>query len=855
MNLKPGADFRRLGCNRSTITGNAGNAGTASQPTTIGDDSRAQSDTVLPCFHCGVPVPEKTTWSVIIHEVKQRMCCPGCQAVAQSIVDIGFADYYHSRTGYAANPSQHELVPPELRLYDNDAANIDQTEIRDELEEACYSVHHIRCAACVWLIERRLSRLPGVVSAEINASTEQLQIRWRATICKPSHILGAMRAIGYPAFPFDPVQHSEQLEQRRKKLFRQLFIAGLSMMQVMMFAFPMYLASAGEMDEAMSQLMRWASLLLTLPAVFYSAQPFFCGAWRDLRNRMPGMDIPVALGISAAFIGSTVATWQGRGDVYFDSVTMFILLLLCSRYLELTARCKAASELNKLQQSLPASALCMTDFPQTYETYLVAASALRIDDIVLIKPGEVVPADCLVLQGDSTLDMSLISGESWPQSASAHTNIPSGAVNITHPIIARVTQSFDQSTLSTLIALIKRAGHTKPRLALWADRVAAWFVVALMLFSFAVFLIWQWIDPTQAWPIAIAVLVVSCPCALSLAMPTALAASTNRLLHQGILVVQAQVLETMQRTTHFVFDKTGTLTQGKPALQQVVALSTLSGAECLCIAAALEQSSNHPLAQAIRSATCMPNSAIAEHIQHHAGQGLEAVVNGTCYRLGSLNFVRKFVSAGSVKSAGNLAIPGQSTCVYLAADEMLLARFDIADEIRPEALAVIQHFQQQGKQLVLLSGDRFEVAQHVASELSIPTVVGDCLPENKLSFIHDLQQSGAVVAMLGDGINDAAALQAADVSFAMGGGAALAQTHADCVLLSGRLSSLMDADNIAAKTLRVIRQNLAWATLYNVIAIPVAAFGWVNPWVSGVGMSLSSTVVVLNALRLRRAKV
>jgi Cu2+-exporting ATPase len=803
------------------------------------------------CFHCGLPVAPGSTWRVSVAGFERAMCCPGCEAVAQSIVDNGFSDYYGTREGFAATAAAQDLVPPELRLYDEAPAH---TGVDAEITETDYTVSNIRCAACIWLIERRMARLPGVHSVQLNAVSERLHVRRDGRICKDSDILAAMRAIGYAAYPYDPVQHGEQLERSRKTLFRQLFIAGLSMMQVMMYAVPAYLAGEGGMDADMAGLMRWAGLLLTLPALVYSAQPFLRGAWRDIRNRAPGMDVPVALGIVAAFAGSALATWRGAGDVYFDSVTMFIFLLLCSRYLELTARRKAASALDKLQQALPASALRMSAWPQA-GAELVAVAQLRADDVILVRPGEALAADCIVLDGASSVDLSLLTGESRPVHKSIGDAIPGGAVNIAQALTAKVVRAAGDSTLSVLVGLVNRAGQAKPKLALWADRVAVWFVAALLLFAVVVFGAWYMVDPARAWPVAIAVLVVSCPCALSLATPTALAAATDRLLRQGILAVQPHVLETLHRATHIVFDKTGTLTVGKPMLQDIVKLGALSPADCLRIAAAMEHSSTHPLAQTIvqaaaeRQLHALPETSA---LRHAAGQGVEAMVDGVPCRLGNFAFVHALIPTASSMPAVDADEQAEASYVFLASGNGWLARFDIADAVRPEAQAVVAHFQRQGKSLVLLSGDCHEVAQRVADRLGIPTALGDCLPESKLSFVQGLQRGGAVVAMVGDGINDAAVLRAADVSFAMGNGAALAQTSADCVLLSGRLSALCEADRVAAKTLAVIRQNLAWATLYNVLAIPAAALGWINPWLSGVGMSLSSVVVVLNALRLRR---
>ncbi|MGZ3241129.1 MAG: heavy metal translocating P-type ATPase, partial [Burkholderiaceae bacterium] len=702
----------------------------------------------------------------------------------------------------------------------------------------------------VWLIERRLARLPGVQSANMNVATERLHVRWARDICKPSDILKSVREIGYAAYPFDAAKHGEQLERARKKLFRQLFIAGLSMMQVMMYALPVYLASDGTMEVDMTTLMRWAGLLLTLPAVAYSAQPFFHGAWINLKNRMPGMDVPVALGIGAAFIGSVVATVRGNGDVYFDSITMFIFLLLGSRYLELGARRKAASALDNLQHALPESARRMAAYPAQRDTELIAASQLHEGDIILVKPGEGIAADGIIVEGATDIDLALLTGESQPQHKTVGAILPGGAVNVTQPIVLRVTRSMSDSTLSLLVKLIERAGQGKPQLALWADRVAAWFVAGLLLFTVAVFIAWHFVDPSRAWQIAIAVLVVSCPCALSLATPTALAAATDRLVRQGALIVQPHVLETLHRATHIVFDKTGTLTVGRPVLHNINILAGVSKERCLQIAAALENSSTHPLGIAIVQAA-NENKLHACDVHSVAGQGLEGTVDGIRYRLGSYAFVRAFTNSSLLKYR-SVNDTTHATAVYLGTCSDWLARFDLADGLRNDAQQVVKQFQSMGKTVILLSGDQQVVTQRVADELGITTARGEYLPDQKLAYVQDLQRKGAIVAMVGDGINDAAVLRAADVSFAMGSGTALAQMHADCVLLSGHLSSIGEVAETASQTISVIRQNLAWASLYNVIAIPAAAFGLLNPWLAGIGMSVSSAVVVINALRLRR---
>jgi Cu2+-exporting ATPase len=788
------------------------------------------------CFHCGLPAAAGSRWEVRIDDAVRPMCCPGCAAAAQAIVDGGFSDYYGSRTEFARNAREQSADAPELLLYDETGNSGDAT----------FGIEGMRCAACVWLIERRLAQVDGMLAANLNVATERLHVRWDSAACKPSDILRALHAIGYAAYPYDAQRHGEQLERARKTLFRRLFIAGLSMMQVMMYAVPVYLAGDGTMDADMTALMHWASLLLTVPAVAYSAQPFFRGAWLDLRRGMPGMDVPVALGIGAAFAGSVLALVRGDGDVYFDSITMFVFLLLGSRYLELAARRKAARALETLQRGVPASALRMPGYPSSRDTELVTAIRLQPGDVILVQPGQAIAADGVIVDGETEVDLALITGESRTQRKSVGDALPGGAINAAQAVALRVTCAARDSTLAMLVRLAERAGQGKPQVALWADKVAAWFVAALLALTVAVFAAWQLVDPARALQAAIAVLVVSCPCALSLATPTALAAATDRLLRRGVLAVQPHVLETLERATHIVFDKTGTLTLGRPVVCGVRVFGAFAQRECLDVSAALEADNAHPIAHALRAAHPGPRCA-ATGLRYVVGQGAEGVVGGVRYRLGSASFV-----AGLAGTTGAGPAANDVSSAWLGSHDAWLARFDFADGVRPDAADVVRRFQQCGKAVVLLSGDEPQAVRAVAAQLGIGHAEGGRLPQQKLDYVRKLQEGGAVVAMVGDGINDAAVLRGADVSFAMGGAAALAQLNADCVLLGDGLAPLADAAQTAGRTLQVIRQNLGWATVYNLVAIPAAAFGLLNPWLSGIGMAGSSAIVVLNALRLRK---
>jgi len=827
---------------------------------------------IAQCFHCGQPVAASADWHVTIGGVERAMCCPGCAAVAQTIVDIGQASYYVERNGFAAAPggsaagaaadsgaaNSSPLVPAALALPEDDPNIIDDGDAR----ETTLLVEGIRCAACVWLIEHRLRQVDGVQQASLNVATEKLFVRWDKNRTCAAALLDAVRSIGYNAWPYDNTRHDAQLQKASRTLGRQLFVAGLSMMQVMMYVAPEYMAGDdGTLDAGMASLMRWASLLLTLPAIAYSAQPFLKGAWASLKARALGMDVPVALGIIAAFVGSAVSTFRGDGAVYFDSVTMFIFLLLASRYLEMVARRKAASALSRLRHSAPEMAQRLQLWPESRDTVTVPASALAAGDHIVVKGGEAVAADCTVVDGCTAVDLSLLTGESAPQRKLVGDLIPGGAVNAGGPVVLRVEKPVRDSTLAGLLRLVERAGSAKPQIAQWADRAASWFVAALLLFAAASFGFWYWHDASRAWPVAIAVLVVSCPCALSLATPSALAAATDRLLGKGALIVQPHVLETLHRATHIVFDKTGTLTEGRPAVQSVDAIDGARIIGILRVAAALEAGSAHPIARAICAAADAhgAGAAVAIKLQELAGQGMEGMVNGARYRLGTAAYVAG-IAGGRVPAMG-AAVCAEApdaggspmTTVWLGMQGRWLGRFLISDVLRADARQTVEYFQRIGKTVVLLSGDQQALATKVAEQLGIGEAIGDCLPEEKLAYVQELQRRGAVVAMVGDGINDAAVLSAADVSFAMGSGATLAQVHADCVLLDARLPMLAETARSAGRTMRVIRQNLVWATLYNLVAIPAAAFGVLNPWLSGVGMAASSAFVVLNALRLRRS--
>ncbi len=804
------------------------------------------------CYHCGLPVPEHTQFEVTIDETPRTMCCAGCQAVAEAIVNNGLGDYYRHRD--AMPESQKESLPAEL----DELGLFDHPEFQKNFvrpvdgdgheREASLILEGITCAACVWLNESHLARQPGITAVDINYATRRARVRWDESKIQLSAILAAVAAIGYRAYPYDTDRSEKIARAERKNALWRLFVAGFGMMQVMMYAFPVYLADDGTMTWDIEMLMRWASLILTLPVVLYSSRPFFRNAWRDLKLRRAGMDVPVAIGVGSAFAASVWATVRGEGQVYFDSVTMFVFLLLLGRYFEMMARQQAVRNVEEITKLLPASAQRLSQWPDSQEGERVAVSLLAAGDVLLVKPGETIPADGQVLEGNSTADEALLTGESRPVPKGPGASLTGGSVNGGSPLVMRVDKVGSETRLAAIQQLMERAATEKPKVVQMADRVAAHFVVVLLLLAAVTWLVWQFVEPSQALWIFVSVLVVSCPCALSLATPAALTVATGMLSHRGLLATRGHAIETLARATHFVFDKTGTLTQGRLRLARITPYQNQEPQAALAMAVALEASSEHAIGAGLRSAlsadVALP--AVSE-VQAVTGQGVEGRIDGALCRIGRPEFVAQ-LHGQPVPETGQAS----STVVALGNEAGWLAFFALDDELRPEAAALVAGLKRDGVAVSILSGDAQSAVAAVAQHLGVSDAFGGLTPQDKHEHIKKLQAAGAVVAMVGDGVNDAPVLAQAQVSVAMGGGTDLARTQGDFVLLSENLAQLGQGVEAAKRTLVIIRQNLWWAFGYNVLAIPLAMFGFITPWLAGIGMSVSSLLVVLNALRLQK---
>jgi copper-(or silver)-translocating P-type ATPase len=796
--------------------------------------------TPAPCYHCGLPVPAGSHFHArVLGEVRQ-LCCPGCQAVAEAIVKGGLESYYQHRSDAAINPEAlPKVLGEELALYDR--ADVQQPFVRHEGDLASTSlmIEGISCAACGWLIERHVRNLAGVAEASLNLSNHRLQVRWSDTALPLSELLAELRRIGYAAHPYQADQAAERLASENRRSLRQLGVAGLLWMQVMMATMATWPEFNIDLSAGMDSILRWTALLLTTPIVFYCCTDFFKGALRDLRTRHLTMDVSVSLAITGAYLAGIWSTITGHGELYFDAVGMFALFLLAGRYLERRARERTAAATAQLVNLLPASCLRLDAAGQSERVLL---SELKLGDRVLVQPGGLIPADGRILSGQSSIDESVLTGEYLPLPRARGDAVTAGTLNVEGPLTVAVDALGDDTRLSAIVRLLERAQSDKPKLAEIADRVSQWFLVIVLLAAAVVGLVWWYIDPQRAFWIVLALLVATCPCALSLATPTALTTATGTLHKLGLLLTRGHVLEGLNHIDTVVFDKTGTLTEGRLTLTAVHPLDSEDADRCLALAAALENRSEHPIARAFGRA---PQPA--DSVDSVPGLGLEGRVGGRQLRIGQASFVAALYAGEAPPIPGD-----QGQWLLLADTTGPLAWFVLDDRLRDDALALLSACRKRGWKTLLLSGDSSPMVGRIAEELGIDEARGGLTPADKLVRLQAMQAAGARVLMLGDGVNDVPVLAAADISIAMGSATDLAKTSADAVLLSNRLQSLVSAFQVARRSRRIIIENLAWASLYNGLILPFAAVGWVTPLWAALGMSASSLLVVLNALRLTR---
>ncbi|WP_418608702.1 heavy metal translocating P-type ATPase [Pseudoalteromonas sp. US3C1013] len=783
------------------------------------------------CFHCLESVPAGFDAHVIIDNTAEPMCCIGCQAVAQNIIDQGMTDYYKYRTVSAGKVEQ--LVPEQLafiKSYDNEDIQDEFISTHNDNSEVLLSVEGITCAACAWLIEKQLLNLKSVKRVDVNTSTNRAMIHWDKSATPLSELITSLAEIGYKAYPFQSDLEAQQKQQTAKAYIRRLGVAGLMTMQVMMFAFAMYFGMFSGMDSNFEQYFRWISLILATPVILYSALPFLSNAINGLKARQLNMDLPVSLAIFGAYGASCYATVMEVGEVYFESICMFTFLLLLGKYLEFRARLKASEFTANLQKLLPLTARTLDE--QGNE-HIIAAKKLKLNDIVLIKAGETIPADGILVKGSTSVDESMMTGEHQPVRKYIDHNVYAGTVNHDGIIEIKINKLGQNTLLNQIIRLQHNALTKRPRLVEITDKVAQWFVAVLLVFASLTAIGWYQVDPDVAFWITISVLVATCPCALSLAIPTALTCAVATLTRKGILIKQAHVLETLSKLTLFAFDKTGTLTQGKFSLDVVDILDdNYSKEQILDIAAQLESYSEHPIASAFKE---FKGQRKFDDVQLHPGIGISAQFDNTHYAIGKSGwFDTKKTNA-------------QAT-LYI--NKQAVARFYFVDKVKADADKLINVLQAANLSCHMLTGDASDAGAKVAKKLKLDSVLASCSPKDKQVAVERWSSQGEIVAMVGDGVNDSPVFASAHLSIAMETGADISKNSADVVLLNSDLASISHLLTIAKQTRRIIKQNLALSLLYNGSILPLAAMGLVAPWMAVIGMSASSIIVICNSLRL-----
>jgi Cu2+-exporting ATPase len=791
------------------------------------------------CFHCALPVPADCDLKVDFEGDRRPVCCPGCKAVAELIRDSGLSRYYAMREAPDPGAGRPPEESAQWQVFDREDMLEAFAERNKNHAETTVYVGGMYCAACSWLIETTLKKLPGVESAEVSPVTHRLRVRWRLSDGRLSTILASLAELGYQPQPLAPenTTRPELLEQRAA--LKRLLVASLGMMQVMMFAVGLYAGEFQGIDQEMQRFLRLVSFVVTTPVVFYAARPFFAAAWRGVVARKPGMDLPVSIAVGSAYAASVYATFTNGPAVWFDSVTMFVFFLTLGRFLEMRARHRSIDRTAALASLLPNTATRLS----AEDRSVVPVSQLLVDDTVLIRAGDGIPADGVITSGNTSVDEALLTGEAGPQVKSTGDGIAAGSINLDGLIEMRVTRTGADTTLGTISRLSERARYTRPAFVTIADRIASIVVVALLLVATLVATFWAFVAPERAFVITLSVLVVTCPCALALATPAAFAAAGSRLSQLRLLITNGNAIEALSRATTAMFDKTGTLTKGQPEITSVVVLDdSRSEQDCRRIAAALETASQHPLARAFAMSCPLPKVS-QQHVE--IGQGVSGVIDGRLWRLGSARFV-----GGGAVDAG--ASDGTATSVFLGVDGDVIAWFDVEDELKADVAETLESLHRLGLRTVLVSGDKKRAVQDLATTLGISESFFECTPERKLEIIRAAQQDGERVVMVGDGINDAPVLAGADTSIAPAQGALLAQTSADVIMLGDSLQPLATAVRMSNRTMRIVRQNLGWAIVYNALALPLAAAGFVPPWLAAIGMSASSLIVVLNALRLSR---
>jgi Cu2+-exporting ATPase len=803
------------------------------------------------CYHCGLDLRPEPSFIAVIGDVEKGFCCLGCQCVCQAIHDAGLSSFYRK------TPEAQRLTRPSTDFESDNVSFYDLAEVQadcvTQLNGLSYIdllVESIHCAACVWLIEKSLNKIVGIESAEANLTTKRIKVVWQPQQLKLSTIFSQLLKVGYKAIPFDSdIAEQQEVKSHRSLLYRMAF-AGFAMMNMLWVSVALY---SGADQGEFKNWFYWISFIIATPTLLYSGYPFLKQAIKGLSQSQLTMDLPIAIGATVTYGYSSyiLMSTNSQGHIYFDTVVNFLFVILLGRYIEAAARRKALLGTHHLMTLQPKLANLFND-GQSRSTSI---KRVKIGDQVLVMPGDRVPVDGKIIEGESAVDESMLTGESIPIIKAAGDSVIAGSINAEGALTVEVEQVSTQTALAKMMVLMTQAQQNKAPIQALADKIVPWFVLITLSLAVITYLLWYQTDFEKALLAATSVLIITCPCALGLATPMSIAVATGVAAKAGIILKKGSALEQLSKVDSVMFDKTGTLTQGKLVMMDIWVSGTMNEERLLQITASIESYSEHPVAKAVVAAARgkkLPLEFVS-NIKVYPGRGISADIKQRHYLIGTAVYLQEqAIELGQKWLEISQKCEQQAiSTIFIVEDNEVSGMMGFRDKLRLDAELTIDSLQKDGLDLIVLSGDRQGVVETIAETLGLLKYQAELLPAQKVKAINDRQQQGATVAMVGDGINDAAALIQADVGIALASGTGIAVEGADIVLSQNKLAALLTAKQLADKTIRVIKQNMAVSLTYNIIMVPLAMMALINPLVAAITMPISSLLVIANASRIQ----
>lgn len=793
------------------------------------------------CFHCGLYIIEKDKYTIKLDNTTHPLCCAGCLAVAKFILNSGFKDYYDNRNNYG-NRIDENFLTNKFDIYDNSKILDKFSETKNKnLNSIILSIEGITCSACTWLIERYINKINGVEKISINLITSKANITWNTKKINLSSILNNFIKIGYKAYPYNLKEEEKKNKKEFKKELKKMTVSGLGMMQIMMLSASLYVGEIKDMHYLYWLFIRWTCFIISFPVMIYSGKDIFNSSYRNIKNKSLGMDFTISLSLIIAFIASLNNLIKNDGEIYFDSICMFIFFILLGRFLEMKARHHSSEIIYSLQNLNENTAIKIND--NEYKEILI--DDIKVGDNLIIKPGNTIPVDGKIINGETNINESMLTGESNPVYKKINNDVIGGTTNIDNTIIIQATQTYIHSTINIIINMLEQINSVRPKINTYIDAVANYFIFFVIILTCVVSIIWLSLGEKDILNIILSMLVITCPCALSLAAPIAMTSTTNSLIKIGFLITKEHTINTLTKITDVIFDKTGTLTHNYFTLKKIKINKKQNIKNIISIVYNLEKKSNHPISKAFDKFKHL----IVENnynVKNYIGLGLEGKIKEQMYRFGKYDFVKNW-TIKKVKNEKHFPL-------ILVDKNDVLAYFKLENPIRKNTKILIYNMKKLNLNLHILSGDPSDDVEKISKDLQIINKNTNISVKGKVAYIKNLIQNNKITLMIGDGVNDAPALNAAHVSIAMGSGADLAKINSDAILLNNSLLNIYKAINQSKKSMNIIKQNIIWAIFYNFLGLFVASLNIITPYYAAIGMSTSSLIVVINSLRLKKIK-